>query len=96
MNELEIKYQYENTDLNAALQLLFQELTCLRNFISIRVKNNPVISEWEEEHIIYVRNKYLTCSSYIHILKCFTSINKQMEQTEHSILIIQDKFDGFW
>mgnify|MGYP000264034903 CR=1 FL=1 len=96
MGDLQFQYQYKSDDLTAALQLLFQELSCLRNFISVRVKDNPVISQWDDYHVSYTKNKYLVCCAYINILKCFPSIKEQMEKTEQSILIIQDKFEGAW
>lgn len=89
-------YPPQESELVAGLHLLMQELILLRNFLSVRVADNPNISEWEAGHVDYVRNKYFTIKGAIDILNCFQATAVHMRSVEQSIIIISDKFSEIW
>lgn len=86
----------KQSEIVVALYLLMQEIVALRNFLSVRVADNPCIAEWEESYINYVRNKCFTIKGGMDILNCFQVTSVHMHTIEQSITIIFDKFSDFW
>ena len=86
----------QQSEIVTALHLLMQEVVALRNFLSVRVADNPNIFEWEQSNINYVRNKYFTIKGHIDILMCFQVTAVHMPNIEKALVVISDKFNNIW